>query len=288
MASAGLACGAGPALALPAECQMTALNPPIPFAELLATAALRDDGFALDIPPGWLQGRTAYGGCSAALAFEAARRLGGEGLPPLRSGSIAFVGPLAGQVEVRARVLRRGRNATWITAEVLRAGEVGLSATFVFMGAVPSEVAFDTATVPSGVILPEGGVPVAFRPDTPQFVHAFERCYSLPPVVERRPDVCWWVRVRDRAGLDPMTELVLMADAMPPAFTPLARGRPVVSSMIWQINLLTPAPVTTDGWWLSRSVADHAEQGCSSQQMSLWNHALAPVVSGMQSVAIFG
>ena len=58
--------------------------------------------------------------------------------------------------------------------------------------------------------------------------------------------------------------------------------------MHWQINLLTPAPFTRDGWYLLRSVGDYAEQGCSSQRMAIWNTDGAPVLAGMQSVALFG
>ncbi|HMO69140.1 MAG TPA: thioesterase family protein, partial [Novosphingobium sp.] len=81
---------------------------------LLAGAEPLTSGFRLAIPEDWHQGRTAYGGFSAALALAAARKAGGEGLPPLRSAAVSFVGPLFGAIEARARVLRAGRNATWV------------------------------------------------------------------------------------------------------------------------------------------------------------------------------
>ena len=71
-----------------------------------------EGGFATAIPEDWMQGRTSYGGFSAALALEAARGLAPD-LPPLRSAQVSFVGPLSGEVEVRARMLRRGKNASW-------------------------------------------------------------------------------------------------------------------------------------------------------------------------------
>ena len=84
-------------------------------------------------------------------------------------------------------------------------------------------------------------------------------------------------------------QLVLCADALPPGVLPLlARPAPPVSSMTWQLNLLTPAPATRDGWWLLRSTGDYSENGCSSQRMEIWNAAGEPVSLGMQSVAMFG
>ena len=108
------------------------------LGQLLAAAEPLTGGFRLAIPESWHQGRTAYGGLTAALALHAARQVGGADLPPLRSAQVSFVGPVYGEIEARARVLRRGRNAVWIAAELLRDGEVGTSATLVN---TPSEAA---------------------------------------------------------------------------------------------------------------------------------------------------
>ena len=61
------------------------------FATVLASARPLDGGFALTVTDDWLQGRTAFGGLTAALAYEVAKRAGGEGLhmvePDLRDSS---------------------------------------------------------------------------------------------------------------------------------------------------------------------------------------------------------
>src|SRR6476469_8325353 len=103
------------------------------FPATLAASRAATDGLSATIPDDWMQGRTSYGGFSAALALVAAQRLA-EDLPPLRSATVNFVGPLAGEVAVRARLVRRGRNASWVSAEVESAAGIGLTATFVFMG----------------------------------------------------------------------------------------------------------------------------------------------------------
>ena len=69
------------------------------------------------IPPSWHQGRTSYGGLSSVLAYQAAK-LSADDLPPLQSAQIAFVGPLAGDVEVTATVLRRGKNTAFVKSEI--------------------------------------------------------------------------------------------------------------------------------------------------------------------------
>ncbi len=252
---------------------------------ILAAARPTATGLVAAIPEAWMQGRTCYGGLSAALALEAARRAADD-LPPLRSAQVSFVGPLAGEVEVSTNVLRRGRYATWINAEVTSEAGVGLVATFVFMGPVEGHLHIRQMSTPEGLIPPDNAFQLPLHAG-PGFSHHFDRRFALPRQTEPLPEINWWVRLRDSDGLDPMVALLLCADALPPGVMPLIRTGPV-SSMTWLVNLLTPAPTTHDGWWLLRAAGNYAENGCSSQDMAIWNAAGEPIAAGMQSVAIFG
>ena len=261
------------------------------FAELLAQAIVLADGIAVSVPETWHQGRTAYGGFSTALTLAEAIRVGGD-LPPLRSAQVSMIAPVFGEVEVRARLVRRGRNAVWMAAEIVRAnesgGEVAFTASFVFMGPVDSALHINDRPAPADRIpLAEARSFVNERGPAFLYNH-FDVRFALPKGEGKRPEMCWWVRVRDRVGLDPMVELILCADALPPGVMSLLTPATPVSTMQWQVNLLTPAPRTEDGWWLLRSTGDYAEQGCSSQRMAIWNADGAPMMAGMQSVAVFG
>lgn len=259
------------------------------FAAVMEDAQLRADGFSATVPESWHQGRTAYGGFSAALAFEAARRVGGAGLPPLRSAAISFVGPTSSMVNVSGQILRKGRNATWIGAQVMVGEAVGTVATFAFMGPVASALYLNDRPPPDDFIAVEQAEPFAFHDHTPLFQrNYFEIRFARPRGATKEPELCWWVRLRERRRLDPMTEIMLVADSLPPGVLPLMDRRVPISSMNWQADLLTPAPRTRDGWWLLRSRGDYAENGCSSQQMAIWNVDGEPVMSGMQSIAMFG
>ena len=110
------------------------------LVDILAAAETGENTLTARVPDTWMQGRTAYGGLSAALALEAAIRSQPD-LPPLRSAQIAFVGPLAGEVTVETRLLRRGRTAAYIEANVFGDGTLGLKALFVFMTALESAIA---------------------------------------------------------------------------------------------------------------------------------------------------
>ena len=243
----------------------------------------RGRGWRGTVPDNWLQGRTAYGGLSTALALHAAQHADAD-LPPLRSAQVAFIGPLSGEVVIRAQRLRRGRNAAYIQADVESEAGLGLRATFVFMGAVASTVDHQVGAAP------------AFPPPTPETKTysgfpgvSFTRNFDLLDRRENNGPTEWlrWVRLAEREGLDPMIELVAVADCLPPAALKLLGGPAPVSSMTWQLNLLGPQPTTADGWWLLRADTDYARDGSSSQAMAIWNTDGTPIADQIQSVAIF-
>ena len=242
-----------------------------------------EGGFRATVTDNWYQGRTAFGGLSAALALHAAQNLV-PALPPLRSSQVSFIGPVAGEVEVRARLLRQGRNATWIGTEITTEGSVVLTTTFVFMGAVESNIHY------AGIERPEGLTPPHLAKRArggPGFIHNFDWRYPCGPNEEGPPQVFRWVRMNESDGLDPMVELQCIADVLPPGVMRLMTRPGPISSMTWLCNMLTPEPRTDDGWWLLRSIGNYAEKGCSSQEMTVWNASGEPVMTGMQSVAVF-
>lgn len=242
-------------------------------------------GWRGNIPDDWLQGRTAFGGLSAAIALHAAMQSDTD-LPPLRSAQVSFIGPLAGPIRVTAHRLRRGKNAAFIQADIESEAGLGLRCTFVFMRAIESEIDYQTTTLPA---FPKPGPDdETFRgnPHVP-FTQNFE-------FLDRRegPDLLpaeWlrWTRLNEREGVAPMVELIAMADCLPPAALRLIGRNVPMSSMTWILNVLGPAPRTEGGWWLLRSNADYARSGSSSQQMGIWNAAGEMVAEQMQSVAVF-
>jgi acyl-CoA thioesterase len=255
-----------------------------PLAEILAGAERTGTGFRTSVPSDWMQGRTAYGGLSAALGLQAALELEPD-LPPLRSAQVAFIGPLAGDVTVTATKLRRGRNAAFLQADVVSEAGLGLRATFVFMAPLPSSIAHDAA--PRAPIAPPPADAELYTGPEEFFTGNFnfhDHKAGTGPAEWLR-----WARLRARDGLDPFVELMAIGDALPPAaFKLLEEKRTPLSSLNWQINFQTAAPRSTDGWWLLQANADTAHDGYSTQRMTIWDASGEPVAEAMQGVAIFG
>lgn len=256
------------------------------LADILAQSVRIDGGLETAIPQTWMQGRTAYGGLSAALALQAARGVADD-LPPLRSAQISFVGPLAGTVQVRAERLRQGKSAAFVGVDVVGEAGLGLRATFVFMHGRPSQVDYNIATPPE-TVSPETAEPAFRRTAGPHFTGNFDYRHARPAGAPAEPaDFLRWVRLVEPGEVAASVALMALGDALPPAAMDLMVEKRPVSSMTWLINLLVDHPVTRDGWWLMRSTGTYARQGCSSQSMAIWNADGEPVATGMQSVALF-
>lgn len=243
------------------------------------------DPIRVDIPLNWMQGRTAYGGLSAAFALAAAQRQLDEPWP-LRSAQFTFLAPVAGSVELTAAPLRKGRNAAFVQAAMGCGGAPAFTATLLFARARPSDLRHCDLPCPEAMD-PEDTAP---RPHQPQPTRYSGHMDFRPARRERAtslPEVLRWVRVRERQGLAPAMELLLVGDALPPAGLALLPGPTPGSSLNWSINLLDLEAGTDDGWWLVGSRCDYAADGITSQSMTIWNRQRQPVAVATQRVALY-
>lgn len=257
------------------------------FSALLSGAVIEDDALRLSIPDTWLQGRTTYGGLSAALCLEAAMRAYPE-LPPLRSANISFIGPAGGAVEGRARALRQGKSVSYIEADL--STEAGLATRGVFaFGAARASMFDRTFTPPPEAPAPDDCEPFIPKGMGPKFATHFDTRLAKgarPVTNSDQFDHFLWVRHEDRDATGPVA-LLALADMPPPAVLPMFPHFKPISTMTWHLNVLVEAPISEDGWWLLQSRGEHARNGYSSQDMLIWNSNLDLVVAGRQNVAIF-
>jgi len=252
--------------------------------ELLATIDAEESNVPISVPSTWLQGRTAYGGLSASLAHHQAKKTS-DNMPPLRSAQIAYVGPLSGEVQVETKLLRRGRNTAFVQSDIVGEQGLGLRCTFIFMASRNSKISYQGK---DGMELP----PVPASEDVrsgPEkfFTYHMEYPAKRLDLEQTSNRLSNWHRIKERDNLDPMTELLCIGDALPPSAMGLMTEAGPVSSVNWQVNLLTDTPTTDDGWWHLSSDTHHAENGASSQYMTVRNTSGDPVMTGMQSVALF-
>lgn len=240
-------------------------------------ASGKDGQHAIDLPDNWGQGRTAYGGFTAAMGLASARDCFAD-LPPLRSAQVAFVGPLSGRIVFAPTLLRRGRSASFVRVDASSGADVGAAMTFVFADNRDLAVSF---AVPDE---PVGAGAVIHVPEQVRFAQNFDHWFAegATDYVDRL------VRLKTPSAVDAEIELLAVADLLPPpALFNLPEIVPL-SSMSWQIDLMAPARRSADGRWRLKNEAEMHDRGLSTQRMWMWDGAGRLVASGRQLVTLFG
>ncbi|MDZ3830822.1 MAG: thioesterase family protein [Sphingopyxis sp.] len=255
---------------------------------LLSTISLRDGSATAHIDEGWMQGRTAYGGISSAVALAATMALHPTETP-LRYAQISFVGPVSGDCTVTTRELRRSKSSLFIDAGVTSHQGFGTAALFAFSADRQSHLDHDRLAMPDAPD-PDMLQPVPEHRARPPFTRHFDMRPTTAPRFgwkEETGEYLTWVRFVEEPACHPMVALLAMGDALPPAALALCHEFGPISSMNWTVNMLTGAPQTDNGWWLLSAKTGYARGGFSVQDMMLWNRAGEPVLSGSQGIAIY-
>jgi acyl-CoA thioesterase len=258
-----------------------------PFSTLIASLSADADDYCVNPSDDWRQGRTLFGGLSAALCFAACERAVPD-LPPLRAGQIAFVGPSAGESRLVPRIIRRGKSVTFMSCDLIAEGAVATRALFVFGGARPSSLR-DVAPRAPIVPRPEECAPL-FGERRPTFTQHLDQRFAgghRPVTGADKGEMFVWVRHIDQQPTSAMAALVALGDALPPASMPRLTEPAPISTMTWSFDLMAPERVIHGGWYLLHSRDDAVGDGYSGQAMAMWDESGAPVLIGRQSVAVF-
>lgn len=242
-------------------------------------------GFHIEAPQGWTQGRTLYGGMTAALCAEAARRRFPE-LPPLRSAQFAFTGAAAGRLRFEPALIRQGRSSAFVAVDGFAESGPVVRALFAHGADRDSRIVHDSAAMPA-VRAPEA-CPPFFEGPRGGFFQNFEMRLAAgerPMSGAAQPAFTLWVRHLDDAGVDPAVSLLALADSLPPAAMVVFPAPAPISTVSWSVDLLQP--LTPGAWRLLASQSEQAADGYSLQAMALWSAEGPRLAVGRQTVAIF-
>ncbi len=260
------------------------------FSDILANITRTGDTLTAPIPENWTQGRTAFGGLAAALAYHGVKQLSDE-KRALRGAMISFVGPTTDEVTINVTPLRSGRTTASIRSEVKSNGISATEVIFTFADLrEDSKLTFAPPQCPAETSPADDPSLEVLQPTFPLFYNQFEvsPVKNLPFTNAKEPDIIWWVRHKDSKAHNTIEDLLSIGDALVPAYGTAMKNWTPMSSMTWMINILTDTPKTEQGWWLLRSTSDSAGGGFTSQNMTIWNTSGDCVLMGRQMVTIFG
>jgi acyl-CoA thioesterase len=258
------------------------------YTDLIAAVAPTETGFSAFVSDDWKQGRTTYGGLSAALCLEAAQRAFPQA-PPLRSAQFAFDGPASGELAITVKALRQGKSTLFAAVDLLGEQGVATHGVLTFGAARESALAYGDVPCPA-VARPEDCE--SFFPENrqgaPHFSAQFEvrKAGGTRPLAGGTPEYLLWIRHRDPSARS-LSALVALADMPPPPAMALFTQFAPISTMTWAFDVVGLPDENDDGWRLMLTRAETVGEGYSTQEMFLWDAAGRPLILARQNVAVF-
>lgn len=259
------------------------------FSDTLASVVPHEGRWRARVGADWLQGRSAFGGLQAALGLKVMRALVPAGLP-LRSLQVTFVAPVpAGSVQIRASVLREGKNVVHVAADLCDGEAVPCRLLGVFGAARTSTLAFGPEPEP----MDDSRAPVLPYVEgvAPAFMQQFDVRWlrgDLPFSGGKGRSSVLELSLRDEG---PATEMhaVALADFMPPIALSMFRQPTPGSSLTWMLELLRDRfdDLPLRGWRADGELLG-ARDGYTHQRLMLWGPGGEPVARGHQTMVVFG
>ncbi|HCS28472.1 MAG TPA: acyl-CoA thioesterase II [Spongiibacteraceae bacterium] len=246
--------------------------------------------YSVAIDASWLQGRTAFGGLSTSLVFQAMlQQVESDRIP--RTLSVSFVGPAtAGQHRVVTRVLREGGSVTHMQGELLCNGEVAVAVNAAFGKARTSSIALP------GPVLPSVKAPADCRAlpyiegITPEFTKHFDMrfAYGAPPFsAAESADFGMWVKFREPQPLG-MSHLVALGDVPPMPGLNMIKPPGIGSSLSWYVEFPADIPTPKDDEFIYFDYrCQAAGAGYYNNIATLWTESGRPLMFGRQVATVF-
>jgi acyl-CoA thioesterase len=261
------------------------------YSEVLGSVKEHEGGgWTATVSEDWLQGRSIFGGLQAALALRAMRFVAPGGVP-LRSLQITFLAPVpAGSLHLQARVLRAGKSATHVEAQLTDGQQTLCTAIGIFGAARPSVVQITPA---QPVVTCDKPIIFPYIPGlTPSFIQHFAVRWlrgGLPFTGSKEPRNVLEIDLRDAGSSFATEEHVLgIADFIPPIALSFLKKPSVGSSMTWMIEFLSEriGDLPLQGWRMDAELVA-AHDGYTSQSGLLWGPDGSPVALSRQNMVVF-
>lgn len=274
------------------------------FTDYLATASrvpLREAGATvpaqqtLSIDESWMQGRSTFGGLTAAIALQAMQAHADGRV--LRSFNCNFVGPVGEQPFTLApELLRSGKSVTLLGCRILQAGNINLDASAAFGDGRDSDICVDPAGVADVGALEDGAPLPHVAGVTPNFAPYFDYAFTdakLPFTGKGDGVMNGYMRFRE-AALGPdvsLTPALLLGliDAWPPATLPLLRKVVPASTLAWNVQFVQPIGKSrATEWFRYEAKIVQAADGYGYTHARIWNERDELLAFSQQTVTVFG
>lgn len=246
----------------------------------------------LSVPGDWGQGRTVFGGLSAGILYQVLKNV----VPAervLRSITFNFVGPLKVDAPFGFtwQVLREGKNATQITANIVQDDSICLTALGCFAVDRKSKVKLEAETKD----LPDPPKKAKYIPQIPKITPKFLRHIELsisegsaPFTGSKNSSYKGWMRFKQPPGSLTDSHIMALIDAWPPTILQMPLGPAPASTMSWNLEFIHPhQEIAVDSWLAYQAETVQAYGGYGHCEALIHDDAGELIAISRQLIAIF-
>ena len=261
--------------------------------EQVSSANLKENPTAtFSIPASWGQGRTVYGGLSAALMYAAIKQQVAENRP-MRSFNASFVGPLMVEqaFTFEIDILREGKNATQVLGKIVQNEKTILVCQVCFAVDRQSKIQVEDFQH-HGMQQPKKG---SFIPPIPGITPKFIRHLDLKLVEgklaftgSKMNITKGWMRFKKAPTEITDAHLIALIDAFPCTVLQNLRWPVPASTMNWNIEFLHPHDeILPTDWVAYSSYPRQAADGYCHMETDIWDAKGKLIAISRQVVGIF-
>ena len=259
-----------------------------PLDELTRPTA-SGDGFALDVPAGWRQGRGAFGGLCIASLIRAIDARVGDPARRVRAVTAELPGPVdAGRADIAVDVLRAGNSVTTVRAALSQGGAIKTHAVATIASPRKSaDVAWQDLAPPVAPAWTDVA-PLPIDPMFPEFAQHFEyRIVEGIPGSGAAARAIGWVRARRPGAARDSAFIAAMCDVWWPAsLVRFTRFRPA-ATIVYTLDIVgTFDGLDPDAPLLYRGTVPVLHEGYFLETRELWGIDGRLVAINQQTFAV--
>jgi acyl-CoA thioesterase len=246
----------------------------------------------ISIPKQWSQGRTAFGGLSAAMLYSAAKEYIAEDRP-LRSMTTNFVGPLLFDVpfHINIEIVREGKNVSQVLARAIQDGKNCVLTQLCFAKARQSKTAVKNNDQ-HNMAIPNKA---KFIPNIPKVTPNFFRYYELsidggglPFTGTKSSHYYGWMRFKKSPKKIREEHIISMIDAWPPTLIQQLRWPAPASTVSWNLEFIYPhRPFAPSDWLAYKEDTRQAADGYGHTEATVWDMHGEVIALSRQTTAVF-
>ena len=248
----------------------------------------------VDIPEGWSQGRTIYGGLVAGMLMHKAVATIVDPDKILLSCSITFVGPVQqAKAKLSAEILRQGKSVTTIEVRLWQEGAVQTILIASFGAHRRSSI-----TVPISIEAPQYPqvTDLEYMKHHPLAPECFKQMQMVwaegqyPCSASEQPDFGGYFRFEPELHANHemnIADVMVAFDMWPPGVLPMFNSMAPASSLTWQVTCVQPLQSKVHDWLKYKVFTDHAENGYATEHAYLWDKQNHLIAIARQTVTVF-